>query len=140
MAESRNIGIGPLHEREPLDLVLVGADDPEGMLRHTRECRELGIPFAADPSQQLAFSDGEQIREYIDGAKYLFSNDYEEGLIESKSGWSGEEVRRRVGIKVVTHGNVRVSLSRTTTEADVDRFCAVLPDLVARLREEAGVS
>jgi cysteine desulfurase len=41
---------------------------------------------------------------------------------------------------VLSHGNVRVSLHRETTEADVDRFLAVLPDLVTRLREEAGVT
>ena len=40
---------------------------------------------------------------------------------------------------VLTHGNVRVSLHREVTEADVDRFLAVLPDVVARLRAEAGV-
>lgn len=44
-----------------------------------------------------------------------------------------------VAMGVLTHGNVRVSLSRTTTEADVDRFCGVLPDVVARLRSEAGL-
>ena len=38
----------------------MGANDPDAMLRHTEECRELGIPFAADPSQQLARLDGDQ--------------------------------------------------------------------------------
>ena len=33
---------------------------------------------------------------------------------------------------VLTHGNVRVSLTRDTTEADVDGFLAVLPEVVAR--------
>jgi cysteine desulfurase len=40
---------------------------------------------------------------------------------------------------VLTHGNVRVSLSRDVTAADVDRFLDVVPPLVDRLREEAGV-
>jgi len=39
----------------------------------------------------------------------------------------------------LTHGNVRVSLDRTTTDADVDRFLATLPGIVAGLRAEAGV-
>jgi cysteine desulfurase len=39
----------------------------------------------------------------------------------------------------LTHGNVRVSLSRDTTEDEVDRFCEVLPDVVARIRREAGL-
>jgi cysteine desulfurase len=41
---------------------------------------------------------------------------------------------------VLTHGNVRVSLHRETTDADVDRFLAVLPETVTTLRAEAGVN
>ncbi len=41
---------------------------------------------------------------------------------------------------VLSHGNVRVSLPRGTTEAEVDRFCAVLPGVIAELRDAAGVA
>jgi cysteine desulfurase len=34
----------------------------------------------------------------------------------------------------LTHGNVRVSLTRDTTAAEVEAFCAVLPEVVAGLR------
>jgi cysteine desulfurase len=34
----------------------------------------------------------------------------------------------------LTHGNVRVSLTRDTTDADVDAFCAALPAVVAEIR------
>ena len=40
---------------------------------------------------------------------------------------------------VLTHGNVRVSLTRDTTEADVDGFLAVLPEVVRDIRAEAGL-
>lgn len=39
----------------------------------------------------------------------------------------------------LTHGNIRVSLDRTTTDAEVDRFLRVLPDVIAKLRAEAGI-
>ncbi|CAB4761790.1 unannotated protein [freshwater metagenome] len=39
----------------------------------------------------------------------------------------------------LTHGNVRVSLGRDTTEEQVERFVAALPDLVRRLRTEVGL-
>jgi cysteine desulfurase len=39
---------------------------------------------------------------------------------------------------VLTHGNVRVSLARDTTEADVDRLLRVLPGAVAQVREQIG--
>jgi cysteine desulfurase len=40
---------------------------------------------------------------------------------------------------VLSHGNVRVSLHRETTEEEVDRFLAVLPGVVAEIRKEAGM-
>jgi adenosine kinase len=105
MSEAREIELGPVAERlGGLDLVLVGANDPEAMLRHTEECRFRGIPFVADPSQQLARLDGEGIKQLVDGAAYLFSNEYESELIEHKTGWSADEVLQRVGVKVTTLG------------------------------------
>jgi adenosine kinase len=87
-----------------LDLVLIGASDPAAMISHTEECGTLGIPFAADPSQQLPRLDGPQVRALVDGAAYLFCNEYEEALIEQKSGWSGAEVLDRVRVRVTTLG------------------------------------
>jgi cysteine desulfurase len=36
----------------------------------------------------------------------------------------------------LTHGNVRVSLTRGTTDAEVDAFCADLPEVVAEIRQD----
>jgi adenosine kinase len=105
MAESREIDLADIHAKTGgIDLVLIGADDPDGMLKHTRLAKENGIAVAADPSQQLARMDGEQIRELIDGATYLFSNEYESGLMVQKTGWSHDEILSRVGVRVTTHG------------------------------------
>ncbi len=40
---------------------------------------------------------------------------------------------------VLTHGNVRLSLQRDTTRADVDAFCDVLPGVVAQIRARVGL-
>jgi cysteine desulfurase len=40
---------------------------------------------------------------------------------------------------VLTHGNVRVSLTRDTTAEQVDAFLAALPDVVAQIRAEVGL-
>lgn len=71
MSEAREISIGELARTRAIDLVLVGANDPDAMLLHTEQARTAGIPFAADPSQQLARLDGEQALRLIDGAAYL---------------------------------------------------------------------
>lgn len=86
------------------ELVIVGANDPDAMFAHTDECRRLGLAFAADPSQQLARLDGEQIRGLVDGAAYLFSNDYEWDLMLSKTGWTDADVLAQVGLRVTTLG------------------------------------
>jgi adenosine kinase len=86
------------------DLVLIGAGDPAAMLSLTKQCRDNHIPFAADTSQQLAVLAGDQIRELVADAAYLFSNEYEASLTEHKTGWTAAEVVTRVGIRVTTLG------------------------------------
>ena len=87
MSQARNIKLANvIAESGKTDLVIVGANDPDAMFAHTDECRELGLAFAADPSQQLARLNGEEIRRLVDGATYLFSNDYEGDLMLSKTG------------------------------------------------------
>lgn len=118
MSESREIELKPIADRVGApDYVLIGPDDPQGMLRHTDECRQRGYRFVADPSQQLAFGDGDLIRPLIDGAEILFSNEYEASLITQKTGWSREEVLSRVGTWVVTLGAEGVRIDREGEES-----------------------
>ena len=55
---------------------------------------------------------GEHIRLLVDGAAYLFSNDYEKGLLEQKTVWSDEEILDRVGVRVTTLGPKGVVIDR----------------------------
>lgn len=105
MSQARNISLADVVAAagEP-ELVIVGANDPEAMFAHTDECRRLGLAFAADPSQQLARLSGAEIRRLVDGATYLFSNDYEWDLMLSKTGWTDADVRAQVGLRVTTLG------------------------------------
>ena len=114
MSEDAEIELAPLATRVGgLDLVLIGASDPDAMLSHTRECGALGMPFAADPSQQLPRLDGPQVRALVDGAAYLFCNEYEEALIERKSGWGGADVLERVQVRITTLGPAGARVERS---------------------------
>jgi adenosine kinase len=105
MSEARLIELAPVRARVGgFDVVCIAPDDPQAMLAHTEECRQLGYPFAADPSQQMALMGGEDIKALVDGATYLFTNDYEKALLEQKTGWSDEEVLKRVGTRITTYG------------------------------------
>src|SRR3954468_9121202 len=100
MAEAADISLANVQA----DLVLVSPNDPGAMLRHTAECRDRGVPFAADPSQTLTFLDGDAIRQLVEGAAYLFTNEYEAGLVAEKTGWSDDDVLALVQTRVTTHG------------------------------------
>ncbi|WBB79939.1 carbohydrate kinase family protein [Micromonospora sp. WMMD882] len=120
MSEARNIELAPVAQRlgGRLDLVLVGANDPEAMQRHSAECRERGYPFAADPSQQLAFMAGDEVASLIDGAAYLLTNEYEKSLLQSKAGLTDAQLLDRVTIRVTTLGKDGVEI----VGRDVDRI------------------
>jgi len=105
MSEAKEIDLASVARRVGgLDLVVVSPDDPEAMLRHTDQARDLAVPFVADPSQQLARLDGAEVRRLVDGARLLFTNSYESALLRERSGWSEEEVLARVGTWVTTLG------------------------------------
>ena len=106
MSEARNIELGPIMQSAGrLDLLVISPDDPEAMVRHTEVCREQGIAFAADPSQQMARMSGDEIKLLIDGASYLFMNEYELALAIQKTGWSDAQILERVKVRVITLGS-----------------------------------
>ncbi|MPZ86223.1 MAG: carbohydrate kinase family protein [Actinophytocola sp.] len=110
MDEAREIELAPILAGLADPLVVVSPNDPDAMLRHTTDCRELGVPFVADPSQQLARMTGEDIRELVDGAAYLFTNEYERTLLTYKTGWADDDVLDRVGTWVTTRGRLGASI------------------------------
>jgi adenosine kinase len=116
MSEDSQIDIRQIAARENVDLVLIGAGDPAAMQRYTADCRAAGIPFAADFSQQVAFLDGESMRTLIEGAAYLFCNEYEEAVIEQKTGWTSRDVLKRVQMRIITLGPAGARVERPGAE------------------------
>ncbi|MBP2329406.1 adenosine kinase [Kibdelosporangium banguiense] len=116
MRQAHTIELAPVVSRAGgVDLVHIAPNDPRAMIRHTQECRERGYRFAADPSQQLARMDGEEIRALTQGAHVLFTNEYEHELLLSKSKWTKTQVLDQVGLWVTTlaeHGVLLESADR----------------------------
>ncbi len=79
---------------------------------------------------------------YVDGEVLLHALDRLGFAVSSGSSCTASTLRPSHVLEamgVLSHGNVRVSLHRGTTEAEVERFLAVLPGLVAEIRAEAGL-
>ena len=112
MSESIELNLTEISKKVGgLGLVLIGADDPIAMRNHTLKCKELGVPFVADPSQQLPRLDGPQTVDIVEGATYLFNNEYEATLIEQRTGWNSAQVLDHVGVRITTLGKNGVHIT-----------------------------
>lgn len=105
MDEAQTIDLGEvLASLSGTPQVVVSPDHPDAMLRHSRFCRDNAVPFIADPSQQLARMEGPEIKELVEGARYLVTNEYERGLLCQKTGWSESQTLDRIDGWVTTMG------------------------------------
>jgi adenosine kinase len=103
MAHARNFSLadrGLAHA----SLVLISPNDPIAMLNYAAECRDRGIPFAFDPSQQTARFSGDDFKTGVAGASYLLCNEYELAMIQNKTGWTLDEILAQVQTLVLTLG------------------------------------
>lgn len=90
---------------ENAGIVLISPNAPDAMLNFAEECKALDIPFAFDPSQQLARLDGDDLLMSIPGAAYLLGNEYELAMILNKTDWTKQKLIDQVGALVVTLGS-----------------------------------
>ena len=97
-----------LHElkQDPPDMVVISPNDPQAMRKNIDECRELGIPYIYDPSQQIVRMQAEELSYGIQGAQALFGNDYEYALIKKMTGIEPQDVLNNnpTAFTVVTEG------------------------------------
>jgi cysteine desulfurase len=80
---------------------------------------------------------------YVDGEALLHALDRRGFAVSSGSSCTAATLRPShvlAAMGVLSHGNVRVSLHRDTTQEQVDRFLTELPGIVAALRAETGVA
>ncbi|MBI5841027.1 MAG: carbohydrate kinase family protein [Chloroflexi bacterium] len=92
------------------DIVIVSPNAPDAMMKFPAECRELGINYLYDPGQQVLRLEGSELARDMEGAHFLFCNDYEFGLISKKTGWDLQQILQHVKILVVTRGKDGASL------------------------------
>lgn len=85
-------------------LVIVSPNAPNTMLAVPQECRDLGIDFIFDPSQQTVRFDGDQLLQGIEGSRLLTTNVYEQSLILDKTGLTEIDILTKTGGWLVTRG------------------------------------
>jgi len=105
MAFASQLSLLTLSDALP-DLVVISPNDPGAMNQYVRECQEIGLPYAYDPSQQIVRLTGDELRTGLEGALALFVNDYEYALIDKMTGLDADCVldNNPAAFVVVTQG------------------------------------
>jgi adenosine kinase len=96
-------------EHDLVSAVIISPNAPSAMERYVRECRDLGLPYIYDPSQQIVRLDAAALVEGIEGSSILIANEYEFELIRSKTKLDVDELVAMAGTLIITrseHGSV----------------------------------
>ncbi len=91
-------------DHQNIEMTIISPNAPSAMVKYARECMELGIPYIYDPSQQIIRLSGQELLAGIRGAKMLIVNDYEFGMLRSKTGLTEHELRALPETTIITQG------------------------------------
>lgn len=104
------------------DLVVISPNDPAAMTKYAQECVELGYLYLFDPSQQIVRMSSDEIRQGVEGAYALFTNEYEYSLIEKHTGMGKQEILSHVELLVVTLGEKGARIYHGGQEIEVEAY------------------
>ncbi|MGQ9600695.1 MAG: carbohydrate kinase family protein [Anaerolineae bacterium] len=138
MARARELSFYDLNAKD-VEIAIISPNDPLAMRKYTRECRELGIPYIYDPSQQVARVGGEELTEGLTGARILIVNEYEYGVLRKKTGLSEAQLMERVPTIIVTKGENGSTIMTTGDESCGVRVFDIPPAKVAQVVDPTGV-
>ncbi|HLP97598.1 MAG TPA: carbohydrate kinase family protein [Sideroxyarcus sp.] len=91
-------------DAKEVSLGIVSPDGRDGMIKHSREFAEAGIPFVFDPGQGMPMFSGSELLEMIEQANFVTVNDYEAKMLQEKTGKSLNDIAQRVTALIVTLG------------------------------------
>ncbi len=89
---------------EGVTIGIVSPDGRDGMIEHSAQFAEAGIPFIFDPGQGMPMFVGDELMAFVDQATWVTLNDYEAQLLEERTGRGLEELADQVEALIVTLG------------------------------------
>lgn len=95
----------PVPRDAGITIGMISPDGRQGMLDHAAQFAEADIPFVFDPGQGLPMFAGPELQTFIEQATWVAVNDYEGRMLVERTGWSLEDISRKVDGLVVTQGS-----------------------------------
>jgi adenosine kinase len=115
------------------DLVIISPNDPRAMTQYVRDCKEIGIPYIYDPSQQIVRLTDQDLRDGLDGSYMSIVNDYEFEMLRSRLLLDEAAMLKCTQTLIITRGEAG------STILTRDAQFTVPPVLTARPIDPTGV-
>jgi adenosine kinase len=109
-----------VQDTDGIRLGIVAPDGKRAMIQHSHDFVACGIPHIFDPGQGMTLFDGDELRTFIEEAKYVIVNDYEFQLLKEKTGLGGDEIAGQVEAMIVTKGAEGAVLRTREEELEID--------------------
>lgn len=103
MARASELSFKQLDAVKP-DLVIISPNDPQAMRAYVLECKELGIAYVYDPSQQIVRLSDEDLRQGIEGSRMLIVNDYEFEMLRNRLHSDESDILQHTETLIITRG------------------------------------
>ncbi len=87
-----------------VELAVISPNDPTAMVKYVQECKELGLPYVYDPSQQIIRLSGADLIEGARGARLLVVNEYEFEMIKNKTSLNDAALCELAQATIITCG------------------------------------
>ena len=121
MSYAKDYALADVYDGKP-DLVVISPNDPDAMMNLADECRDRNIRFVADPSQQIARFNRDQLNSFIQDAFMLVVNAYEAEAICKKTDRTIDDLRQEFDLLVITQGERGTHLYDQGTLIEVPTF------------------
>lgn len=96
--------LNKVEDAEGIRVGIVAPDGKQAMIQHSRGFVKAGIPHIFDPGQGMTLFDGDELKQFIEEAKYVIVNDYEFQLLKERTGLDRQSITEQVEALIVTHG------------------------------------
>lgn len=109
------------------EIVIISPNDPKAMTTYVRECKELGIPYIYDPSQQIVRLSDQDLRDGIDGSHITIVNDYEFEMLRSRLHLDEADMLRCTETLIITRGEAGSTIMTRDARFDVPAVLTARP-------------
>jgi adenosine kinase len=113
-------------DRRDIELAIIAPDGREAMLSHAQRFAAAGVPFIFDPGQQLPMFDGDELRGFVERARWIAVNDYEGRMLCERMGTTLADLSKRPNIEGVV-----VTLGAEGSELWLDGHRVAVPGVAA---------